>query len=125
MYDELGEVLRGNENGLINVLPRNLPGGTEENHEKPHSGKLVSQSILEPRTPKSNPVALPLHRPDWYSAFIVAGVFNDICTKCNCQGFEKTKFINACCLTFIISYFNKQIVQGFSYQLVNAIHNLF
>lgn len=36
----------------------------------------------------------------------------------------KRKFINTNCLTFIISYFNKQTVQGLSYELVNVIHNL-
>ena len=76
------------------------------------------------KSPKCNSVAIPLHCLDWYSVFIIAGVFNDICTKCKCQGFEK-KIINTHCLTFIISYFNKQIVQGLSYQLVIAKHNLF
>jgi hypothetical protein len=37
----------GNSRRLIEVLPQNLPGGTEENHEKPQSWYPVSQLTFE------------------------------------------------------------------------------
>jgi hypothetical protein len=44
------EVFQGRCCGVTDVIDRNLRGGTEESHEKPHSGYPVFQFILEPRT---------------------------------------------------------------------------
>lgn len=45
-------------------LSRNLPGGTQENHERPQSGYPVSWPRFEPRTPPGYECrALPLRQP--------------------------------------------------------------
>jgi hypothetical protein len=38
----VGQDLEQNSHGLCEVLSWDLPGGTDENHEKPQSGQLVS-----------------------------------------------------------------------------------
>jgi hypothetical protein len=42
--------LERSERRLIEVLSQNLPGGTEENYERPHSGYPMSLPRLEPST---------------------------------------------------------------------------
>jgi hypothetical protein len=39
--------LDGSGDVIIGVLPRNLPGGTEENHERHHSGHQMSRLEIQ------------------------------------------------------------------------------
>jgi hypothetical protein len=38
MNDEFGKDVEGSGRGLIKVVSRDLPGGTDDNNEKPKSG---------------------------------------------------------------------------------------
>jgi hypothetical protein len=42
---------------------RHSPDGTEETHEKPQTGELVSPPVFEPFTPEYKSRALPLDQP--------------------------------------------------------------
>jgi hypothetical protein len=55
MIDELGKDLEGSDHGLIEVLSLYLPGGFEENQEKPQSAgvPVVARTELCPNTVRS------------------------------------------------------------------------
>jgi hypothetical protein len=56
----IGKDLKGSSLGLIDVVFRNLPLGTEENHDKAQSGSPVSCPRSEPAYPGFESIALPL-----------------------------------------------------------------
>jgi hypothetical protein len=50
MNNELERICKEAVEAQFKILSWHLPGGTEESHEKPQSGKPISGSTFEPRT---------------------------------------------------------------------------